>query len=282
MPRVSGSGTRRSDMKRMKERRTATLERNRRLLKIAGLVLAVLLVFGGPIWIWQSGWIGRQQARLIDYTAQNGLGLREIFVAGRIQTDAKDVMTALGIKVGDPLVTFDMEAARTRLEALPWVKSATIQRRYPDTIFVTLVEREPFAFWQREKKLSLIDETGFVLTTENLGRFAGKPQLIGEEAPKRAAELFRDLAMYPELQSRVRTATLVGERRWNLRLENGVDVRLPENDIPSALARLSAAQAEAKILDRDVVVVDLRLSDRLIVQTTAEAAARRVAPKEGI
>jgi len=282
MPRVTQGGTRRSDLKRMKERRTATMERNRRFLKIAGLVMGLLLLVGGPIWVMKSGWLARQQENFIAYTADNGLGLKDIFIQGRVQTDPKDIEAALGIKVGDPLLTFDVEAARTRLEALPWIKHATVQRRYPDTLFVQLEEREPFAFWQREKKLSLVDKTGFVLTTENLGRFAGKPQLIGNEAPQRAAELFHELGVYPELKERVRTATLVGERRWNLRLDNGIDIRLPENDVPGALSRLAAAQAEAGLLDRDVVVIDLRLSDRMIVQTTAEANARRNAPKEGI
>jgi len=73
----------------------------------------------------------------------------------------------------------------------------------------------------------------------------------------------------------------VGERRWNLRLKNGIDVRLPESDVAPALERLVALDREKNLITRDIVAIDLRLADRVTVRLTdAAAQARMDASKE--
>ena len=72
-----------------------------------------------------------------------------------------------------------------------------------------------------------------------------------------------------------RAATFVGERRWNLRLNDGLDIRLPENDVGNALATLSSLDRDEHLFAKDVVVIDLRLPDRLLVQLSDDAAKAR-------
>jgi cell division protein FtsQ len=67
----------------------------------------------------------------------------------------------------------------------------------------------------------------------------------------------------------------VGDRRWNLRLENGVDVKLPEVGVEKALSDIVALDQTYKIFSRDIESVDLRLPDRVTVTLTSEAAAER-------
>ncbi len=77
------------------------------------------------------------------------------------------------------------------------------------------------------------------------------------------------------LKSRIRAGTLVSGRRWMLKMDNGMDVRLPELG-DKALARLLKLEREQKILDKDVLAVDLRMQDRVVVCLTEEAAAARM------
>lgn len=275
-------GTKKSDLRRRKERKES--QHFLRLAKIAGVLLLAFTFIGLPVYAFTNGWFAKQGERFIAYTGKSGLAISEteIYATGRAYTEKEDIVAALDVKPNQPTLAFDPARARKRLENLPWIKSATVERRFPGAIVLNITERRPFAFWQQNKKLSLIDETGAVLTTEKLDRFAGLPQIIGNEAPVRATALFSDLSLYPEIARRLQIATLVGERRWDLKLRGGVTVRLPENDVQTALARLSAADAEGQLLNRDILVVDLRLSDRLVVETSQGAAERRVAPKEGI
>jgi len=83
------------------------------------------------------------------------------------------------------------------------------------------------------------------------------------------------------LRDQVRAAILVGDRRWNLRLKNGIDVRLPDSDVERALESLTRLDREKSLLSRDIVAVDLRLPDRVTVRLSdAAAQAREEAAKK--
>jgi cell division protein FtsQ len=181
------------------------------------------------------------------------------------------VRAALGVHKGDAILTYSLAEARTRLETINWVQSATLERRLPGTILVRLVERRPFAVWQTEGRFVLIDRDGNVVTDSDVAAFSGQlPLVVGVGAPQTAAALIDVLATQPALQARMTAAVRVGERRWNLRMDNGVDVMLPEGEEKRALARLAELQASHALLDRPLQVVDMRLPDRLVVRPVAD------------
>ena len=129
-----------------------------------------------------------------------------------------DLLRALDVRIGSPIFGVDLEAARERLAALPWVESVTIERRLPDMLYVRIVEAEPMALWQHEGKLRLLSRNGEPIDEPQPLRFASLPLVVGAGAPEHAAELLAMLATQPELQVQVKAAVRVGERRWNLQL----------------------------------------------------------------
>jgi cell division protein FtsQ len=72
----------------------------------------------------------------------------------------------------------------------------------------------------------------------------------------------------------VTAAIRVGERRWNLQMDNGIDVRMPETDIGQAWAQLAQLERDQKVLGRDVVTIDLRLPDRFVIRVSPDQARR--------
>ena len=255
-------------------------------LKFGMVALPIVMLGGAGTWAYQTGWFGlmgdRITASLIDLTVDAGLEVQEVLVEGRNETDRAAVMAAIQVKRGDPIMRFDPETARAGLERLRWVATATVERRLPNTVFVKLDERRPMALWQRDGKLALIDRDGEVLTERELGRYNNLLQIIGADAPKHAQELLGHLGTVPALFKRVNAATRIGGRRWDLHLSNGVIVRLPESDIGGALHHLADQEAKQPVLDRDIVAVDLRMPDRLVIQTSTTAAQRRRAPEQKI
>lgn len=203
-----------------------------------------------------------------------GLTVQEVHLSGRRQADQRLVIAALGARRDDSILTFDLTAARERLESVGWVRTANIARRLPSTIEVKLEEREPFALWQNRGELRLIDREGVVITGQDLGRYARLPMVVGDDAAKHAAALLDLLSNQPAVQARVEAAVRVGGRRWNLRLHNGVDVLLPELEAAQALQRLVLLDAEQKILERELLVIDLRVSDRLILRLAPDEVIR--------
>ncbi|MFC7334118.1 cell division protein FtsQ/DivIB [Rhodocista pekingensis] len=246
----------------------------------AGLKLSpVLLLAGFLAWVWADGRLPEMaegaSEGFVRATAEAGLAVSEVLVKGRAETDGAAVLAALGVGTGSPMLTFDPHAAQAALQAIPWVAAATVERRLPGTIFVQLVERTPMALWQHEQKLYLVDADGVVLTDERLERWPDLPMLVGADAPSHGRTLLALLAAEPLIGARVEAAVLVGGRRWDLRLDNGVDVRLPEKDVAAALRQLATVQQTNRVLERDIVAVDLRVPDRLVVQTSAQAAEQR-------
>lgn len=183
-----------------------------------------------------------------------------------LRTDDELIRAALGISRGDPILAFSPQEARERLETLPWIERAHVERRLPETIFVRIREREAFAIWQHNGRFAVIDRKGNVVTRDHLGAFVGLPLVVGAGADKAAAALHDHLATQEAILQRTQALVRVGERRWNLRLHGGTDVLLPEGHEGAALDRLAELHARHALLDRPLVAIDMRLPDRLVLR----------------
>ena len=220
--------------------------------------------------------------RALSASAALGLVVGDIEVEGRETTDSATIMAALSAQRGTPILAVSPRRAKEKLESLPWVRSAVIERRLPDTLLVRLVERHPLAVWQHAGKQELIDREGAVIPVKDLTRFARLPTVVGDDAASHAAALIDMLAREPDLAARVTAAVRVDNRRWNLRIDNAIDVLLPETDPGEAWTRLAALERANNLLQRDVRTVDMRLPDRLVLRAAAappsEAPVKKAHP----
>lgn len=198
--------------------------------------------------------------------------IEHVVFEGRANTPLPLLRAALGVSIGEPTLGFSVAAARQRIETLSWVKYATVERRLPGTIVVSLQEKRPFAIWQDQGKFSLIDRNGQVVAGQNLAAFKNLPLVVGPGAPAHATALLDALAKLPAIQAHVVAAVRVGRRRWNLQLDNGAQVLLPEGEADVALAELKKLQNQVDLLDRPLKIVDLRLPDRLVILPAAADA----------
>ncbi len=248
----------------------------------AGFIVLVLWLVS---WAVLSGLPGRTADhvahRFYAMTAHAGFAVRNILVEGRSNTDPDILLDLVGMKRGDAMFAFHPARIKAQLEQVPWIKSARVERRLPDTIYIGLTERTPVALWQSRGKLKLIDGDGVVLTDTGLSRFRDLMLVVGENAPAHIGDLSLLLQDQTDLRGRVEAATYVSGRRWDLRLKNGITVRLPETDPGIALARLAKAQHDDRLLDKDLTAVDLRDGDRIIVATKPGAVQEYKASVKG-
>ena len=210
--------------------------------------------------------------------AANAAGFRIVSVAlaGQHHISREDVLAAAGVTDTTSLLFLDVEQTRERLKSNPWIADATVLKLYPGELQIGIREREAFALWQKDGRVSVIADDGTVLEPYVAPRLIELPLVVGRGAETRAKEFLALLDRYPDLRASVRATVLVGERRWNLRLRNGIDVRLPETDIAPALERLVALDKEKTLTTRDIVAIDLRLPDRVTVRLSEAAAQARI------
>jgi cell division protein FtsQ len=206
-----------------------------------------------------------------------GLGIKEITISGLVELTPTEVLGAAGITPKVSLALLDAAEVRKRLELVPLIKEASVRKLYPNELSINIVERKPKALWQRNGELFVVAGDGTVIDMLNDPRFASLPLVVGDQANLHSKDYVALREAAGALKSQIRAGILVAGHRWDLKLYNGMDIRLPEEGAVAALTRLAALERDEHILEKDILSVDLRMPDRLVMRLSEEAAAARAA-----
>jgi cell division protein FtsQ len=244
-------------------------------------VAATILIIGGALGY--GAVRGQHIPVVIDWLKEardvgaNSLGFRidAVSLSGEKEVSRDEILNTVGVTGNASLLFLDADAARARLMANPWIADAAVLKLYPDRLQISITERQAFALWQKDGHVNVIASDGTVLEPYVEDRYLGLPLVVGHGAERQAKDFLAFLDSYPNIRSLLRASIMVAGRRWNLRLTNGIDVRLPESNVASALDRLVALDSDKKLLSRDIAMIDLRLPDRVTVQLSDAAAAAR-------
>lgn len=244
----------------------------------AAAAFAVLLIAGAAGAVY-GGHVDAVTTQLRDArdAAVNAAGFRiaSIAIGGPKEATREEVLAAAGVTGKSSLLFLDAEAARVRLKSNPWIAEATILKLYPDRLHIAVTERQAFAMWQKDSRITVIASDGTIVQPFVEQRFANLPLVVGAGAEKAASEFLAIADRFPLIRDQVRAFVLVAERRWNLRLKNGIDIRLPEFEPERALETLVALDRDKKLLSRDIAVIDLRFPGRVTARLSDTAAAAR-------
>lgn len=251
-----------------------------RLPRRAGLIATLLLLAASTgLGIVKGGHLEAFIATVSDTrnALANSAGFRITSVAinGRRHLSQDEVLALGGVNGRSSLLFLDAASVREKLKANAWISEATVLKLYPGQLRIDIVERTPFALWQHGGRHSVISNDGAVLQDYVEPDFLKLPRVVGEGAQTRARDFLALLARYPQISAATKAAALVGGRRWNLLLNDGLNVRLPENDVGNALLTLSNLDHDEHLFSKDIVAIDLRLPDRLVVQLSDDAARAR-------
>ena len=221
--------------------------------------------------------VGQTHHNLLHYSSQWGWHVESIYIEGHdhVETQAITVALALDDYALDrhvPMLGLDLTALQQQVESLRWIKRATITRQLPSTIHVAVIERVPFALWQLNDTLRLVDKSGIVIEeslVDNLHDFsayAHLPIVIGEDAPMHAPAILATLREEPLLFERVTSLMRIGNRRWNVMIDDQIAIYLPEHDPEKAWKRLAKLNFQENILQSNVKYIDLRIEDRVSIR----------------
>ena len=232
---------------------------------IAAMVL-IALVAGAMFWSGgYFGVLGERVTRLANAGAvAAGFEVQRVTVKGMAKVSEGELLSAVGPVIGSSLLDFDPFTARARVEEIGWVRSAAVTRLLPDTVHVSVREREPSAVWQMSGNLHLIDEEGAIIQEIGAYEYANLPLIVGAGAPASASDILKVLRDEPDLWARVAALTRVSDRRWNMRTKDGYDIKFPEHRLAQAATFLARLNAKTGILDSDVDYIDLRNPENFV------------------
>lgn len=239
--------------------------------------LAVMLALSIALQREASNWF-------VETSSDAGFVLNDIELNGLVRTREKDVQAVLDIDSGMPLLAIDLKNLQTRIEALPWIKQAQINRVLPGTLTINVFEREPYALSQSNGQVNLIDGDGVRITNRGLAKYTDLILIVGDTSIADLRTLDRLKAAAPMLASRIQSAVRVNQRRWDLIFKNGIRIKLPSvaeqpYGLEQAWARFGDLNQAHQLLEREISVIDMRLPDRLVVRVTP-LGRRKMAGKE--
>ncbi len=242
--------------------------------------IAAVVVSGvALIAIWANGYLDRfaqSSSRKLSFMADAaGFGISTIQISGNRYTSPREIFNALGFAPGESIFGVDVQQARERLLRLQWVSDAEVFRRYPDVICVRILEKAPFALWNSGHEMYVVDRNGGRIALAERPQFAKLPLFLGD-APLGASEIVEAIGLHRAVSARVEAMQRVSGRRWNLILDNGVLVKLPEQGWARQLGVLDKLIVESGILERDIAEIDLRPRDTYVF-VLRNASRRKVA-----
>jgi cell division protein FtsQ len=230
---------------------------------VRGVVVGGHLEYSGSPWPKLPG----------EVAGMFGLAAIDIEIAGLAHHEPQDVLRYIGVKPGSPMVGFDAKKARTKLQELDWVETATVVRSFPNKLQITVSEREPFVVWQNDGKLQVVDQNGKPMSDLAASSTNLLLHVVGPGANIEAGKLVNQMEATPGLFQELKAAVRVGERRWDLYMSDGVIISLPEANADAALK-----QAETAYLSPGFKTLTL---SRLDYRVANEIAFKAIDPSQG-
>lgn len=205
--------------------------------------------------------------RALSALARHGFAIQHLSLEGCVRVNPQHIKDILGVQPGDNIFQCNLQRAFKEIKQLPWVDAVLIERRLPNALSVKVVEKQPLAFWQNDRRFYLIDRRGQVILPVKTTQ--GYPDFIvatGVKAPEEVPKLLENIKAYPHIRRQVVGAALVSERRWDLFLRSGIRVKLPEVMQEERLRLLETLLQQGRLSHKQVVGIDLRGGDRILLQ----------------
>jgi len=217
---------------------------------------------------------GHSEHFLKMVTSSLGLDVAKIDIVGLVRTSEIDVLEAIDLDGDSAMLAFDVAHAREQITKLPWVRSVNLRKIYPNQLHVAIIERQPIALWQHQGQLDIIDEEGVAIMPFQSAIVGDLPLLVGHGADVHGGEMLAIMQQFTDLTPHIRAYRRVADRRWDIVLDNGVEIKLPQMQFEERLRQFLALDRREDLLMRDVLTIDLRLRDRMSVTLSDDAMDR--------
>ncbi|MBQ7673866.1 MAG: FtsQ-type POTRA domain-containing protein [Alphaproteobacteria bacterium] len=196
---------------------------------------------------------------------------KDYFVLQKIEFDGHEqvpeilLLKASGLRYKNSVFATSIHDVKDKLEKISWVKSVIVQRKLPGKISIRIAERTPIAIFQSQHKLHLVDSDGVILENDGIGNFSNLPIIAGEGAEKEVDYFLHCIDKFPKIRKQLIFAVRIGQRRWNIRINRGITVKLPERGLMQAFGILDEISDSNGFFNEDIAYLDLRIPDRVII-----------------
>ncbi len=193
----------------------------------------------------------------------NSFQIKHVIIEGYEKSNISEIENNVAELKGD-LISLNFNSLKEIVESNGWVKRASIKKIFPSTVIINITENDPFAIYFQEGKSFLLDLDGSIITEINLDNYADDLLFVrGENSPELLELLIRDISIaFPNLIKTLDEVEFIEKRRWNLKLDNKILIKLPDENIQQSLKNLKQLFEEQEVMQSNIIEIDLRIQGR--------------------
>lgn len=199
--------------------------------------------------------------------------LKDILLDGYHHSPKQDILDSILLtskednktNKNEPILLINIKKIKKNLESMTWIKHADVERILPSTIRIHILEHKPMAIWQNQGKLLLLSYEGYIIKENNLTQLKDLIIVTGDNAIESSVKLFELLDKNPEIKKMISSVVLIGNRRWDFILYNGIKIKMPEKNLEEALLSLIKKNKQSNLLENNIKIVDLRIADKVFI-----------------
>ena len=193
----------------------------------------------------------------------NSFQIKNVIIEGSEKSNISKIENNVTEFKGN-LIGLNFNSIKEIVESSEWVKRASIKKVLPSTLKINVTENDPYAIYFQEGKSFLIDLDGSIITEINLNNYEDDLLFVrGENSPELLEQLIRDISIaFPNLTQTLEEVEFIEKRRWNLKLNNKLLVKLPDENIQQSLKNLKQLFEEQEVMESNIIEIDLRIQGR--------------------
>ena len=193
----------------------------------------------------------------------NSFQINHVIIEGSKKSNKSEIEKNVAEKNGN-LISLSFNSIKIIVESSEWVKRASIKKILPSTLVINVTENDPYAIYLQEGKFFLLDLDGSIITEINIDNYQDDLLFVkGENSPELLKKLIKDISItFPNLIQTLEEVEFIEKRRWNLKLNNKLLVKLPDNNTQQSLKNLKQLFEEQEVMQSNIIEIDLRIQGR--------------------
>ena len=197
----------------------------------------------------------------------NSFQIKHVIIEGVKKSNKSEIKNNV-TDFTDNLIGLNFNSIKEIVESSEWVKRASIKKILPSTLIINVIENDPYAIYLQEGKSFLIDIDGTIITEINLDNYENELLFVkGENSPELLEQLIRDISIvFPNLIQNLDELEFIEKRRWNLKLNNKLLVKLPDENIQHSLKNLKQLFKDQEVMQSNIIEIDLRIQGRAAIK----------------
>ena len=200
-----------------------------------------------------------------DILIKNGFTINNIQILGIKNIPKETIIRIVNNEKKSNILNVNLLNIYNNLRNNDWVEELYIERVLPNTIKISIKEKEAIGIWQYEMSNKLITKDGEIISTANINKFKiDLPIIHGNHANKNATSILKILETNKVLTKNIWSLDYINNRRWNLHFKQGIIVLLPSKGVLKAWNEIIKLQKNYDVLNLGLTELDLRNTNKIL------------------